>query len=411
MKNFSSFIQQLRLSNSLLLVAALGLTINAQAQGSTSITQNFDGGPNQLGYRNTGSRLAVVQGTSGNNDVPVFAPIVTSAPYSLSLDGANGGVTSVLTFDPVSFTSTSGNFLEFRLAAFGLTPRNSGVSLGDYVRVAISPDQGATFYDTFELIPSSNNSFGFSNGPTANLGAYDGDGLPNQVLIAGSGPQTTVNYSTVRINLSNPSLTNATVRITLSSSSNNSRWVIDDVIISSSAPLPVELKSFTAEAATKGTQLRWATASEKNNAAFEIQRSSTPNEFKTIGRVAGQGTSSRSHSYEWLDAQPLAGLSYYRLRQLDTDGTESFSPVATVQHKEGLTADAFFPNPTTGQVTLNATLGAVKYRVLNALGQTVLTGEAQGGNTVDMHSLRTGAYFLELQSAKGRTVQRFVREQ
>nr|WP_242582847.1 T9SS type A sorting domain-containing protein [Hymenobacter telluris] len=73
-------------------------------------------------------------------------------------------------------------------------------------------------------------------------------------------------------------------------------------------------------------------------------------------------------------------------------------------------AGAFFPNPTTGLVTLNAALGTVKYRVLNTLGQTVLTGEAQGGNTVDMQSLRTGAYFLELQSASGRTVQRFMRE-
>ena len=408
MKNISSLICSTKLRRALMLSATLGLAVHTARGQATSTSQNFDGGPNQLGYVPTGTRLTPVSGLSDNNDVPSRSPLSTSGNNALALDGTNGGSTSVLTFSPVSFTTTIGNSLEFRLAAFGLNP-NSGVNIGDYVRVSISPDQGATFYDTFELIPSVNNSFGFVNGLSASVGEYDGDSTPDQVIITGNGPAT-IDYSTVRIDLSNPTLTNAIIRITLFNSSNNSRWVIDDVVVSSSAPLPVELKSFTAEAAPKGTQLKWATASEKNNAAFEIQRSSTPNEFKTIGRVAGQGTSSRSHSYEWLDAQPLAGLSYYRLRQLDTDGTESFSPVATVQHKEGLTAGAFFPNPTTGQVTLNATLGAVKYRVLNTLGQTVLTGEAQGGNTLDVQSLRTGAYFLELQSAAGRTVQRFMRE-
>ncbi|UOG73508.1 T9SS type A sorting domain-containing protein [Hymenobacter tibetensis] len=173
-------------------------------------------------------------------------------------------------------------------------------------------------------------------------------------------------------------------------------------------PLPVELRSFTASGGATGIQLHWVTASEKNNAAFEMQRGATANKFETIGWVEGQGTSSQGHRYEWLDARPLAGVSYYRLRQLDHDGTEAFSPVVVVQNQEGLT-NAVFPNPTTGVVTLPASLGAVHYRVLNNLGQTMLSGETIGGNTMDMQSLREGTYFLEVNSSAGRSVQRVVK--
>jgi hypothetical protein len=411
MKNLFSFIQNFRRHNTLLLSAALGMSLHiAQGQSTSSMAvQDFDNGPREYGYTLTGN-ATIVSGTSRSNERPANSNQFVSGPNGLAVENNS----ATLTFAPQAFTGFTGNYLRFRLAAFATSPNNAGVNQGDYVRVDISPDQGATFYRTLEIRgssdPASPNAYwGFNLARAAT--SYDGDGQPSYFFPGGGGLRTVDGYSDVEIDLSTTALRNVTVRIVIVSSGNN-RWVIDDVVLSTAiaTPLPVELKSFTAEAGAKGTQLNWSTASEKNNAAFEIQRSSTPNEFKTIGRVAGQGTSSQSHNYGWLDAQPLAGLSYYRLRQLDTDGTESFSPVATVQHKEGLVAGAFFPNPTTGQVTLNATLGAVKYRVLNTLGQTVLTGEAQGGNTVDMQSLRTGAYFLELQSANGRTVQRFMRE-
>ncbi|UOQ64899.1 T9SS type A sorting domain-containing protein [Hymenobacter volaticus] len=192
----------------------------------------------------------------------------------------------------------------------------------------------------------------------------------------------------------------------------NELWTIDEVSLNSnsSSPLPVELKSFTAAFSAKGTQLQWATASEKDNAAFEVQRGATAEQFQTIGRVSGQGTSSQGHSYSWVDKQPLPGLSYYRLRQLDYDDTESFSPVAVVQQSTDLLAASFSPNPSAGFVTLAPTLGDVQYRVLNSLGQLVLTGKASGGNKVDLQSLRTGSYFLELHSASGRKIERFIRE-
>jgi hypothetical protein len=412
MKNLFSLIQSFKFRNSLLLSAALGLAIHTTHGQSTSnrAVQDFDNGPREYNYSLTGNAI-IVSGQSRNNERPANSNQSVSGPNGLAVENN----TATLTFTPLSFTGLTGNYLSFRLAGFATSPNNAGMNVSDYVLVEISPDQGANFNRTLIIRGSSDpgnpNAYWGFNTVTAST-SYDGDNTAIIFEPGGGGLRTVDGYSDIRIDLSSTALRNATVKITLFSGAKG-RWVIDDVIVGTDAatPLPVELKSFTAEAGAKGTQLKWATASEKNNKTFEIQRSSSPNEFTTVGRVAGQGTSSRSHSYEWLDAQPLGGLSYYRLRQLDTDGTESFSPVATVQHKENLAASAFFPNPTTGQVTLNVTLGAVKYRVLNTLGQTVLTGDAQGGNTVDMQSLRTGTYFLELQSASGRTVQRFMREQ
>jgi hypothetical protein len=101
--------------------------------------------------------------------------------------------------------------------------------------------------------------------------------------------------------------------------------------ITLSEPLPVELVSFSAAPAPTGTALTWATASELNSAYFEVERSSDGARFAALGQVAGAGTSVQAHRYAYLDAPAPAGLSYYRLRQVDLNGSAHFSPVVTVQ--------------------------------------------------------------------------------
>lgn len=173
-------------------------------------------------------------------------------------------------------------------------------------------------------------------------------------------------------------------------------------------PLPVELTRFAAAPSTAGVALAWATASENNNDRFEVQRSATGEGFETIGTVKGQGTSSRVQDYAFVDSRPLAGLAYYRLRQVDADGTGTYSPVASAEWQR--TELAAFPNPTTGTVRLPVALGAVRYRVLNNVGQTLLSGTASANEALDLRALGKGAYFLELTGASGRSTQRLVRE-
>jgi len=174
-------------------------------------------------------------------------------------------------------------------------------------------------------------------------------------------------------------------------------------------PLPVELTHFSATAKPVGISLAWATASEKNSDRFEVQRSAAGEVFETIGTVQAQGNSTSLAMYSYLDARPLPGRAYYRLRQVDVDRQFTFSTVvsATALAAEG---QAAYPNPSTGFVTLPVAVGEVQYRVLNLLGQVLLSGRATGGEQLDLTGLRRGAFVLELTGPAGRHSQQLIRE-
>ncbi|OGX84618.1 hypothetical protein BEN48_02445 [Hymenobacter glacialis] len=177
-------------------------------------------------------------------------------------------------------------------------------------------------------------------------------------------------------------------------------------------PLPVELVRFTAERQASGVRLQWATASEKNSARFEVQRSLDGRTFASILSVAAQGSSTQLQAYIALDAQAPASRLYYRLRQVDVDGTAAFSPVAMVDGvRTGAATLSVYPNPANDRIT--AVVPAAEgrtYRVLNSLGQVLDRGRAAEANpSVDVRRLLAGTYFLELNSAAGRQVRRFVK--
>ena len=187
-------------------------------------------------------------------------------------------------------------------------------------------------------------------------------------------------------------------------------FLIDNVILTAgntTKPLPVSLISFDATAKATGVSLAWATASEKNSAYFEVQRSASGYDFTTLATVKGQGNSSSPHEYAFTDSHPLPGLAYYRLRQVDTDGSSSYSPVVAVQR---LTETAVYPNPVANIVSLPASTTPIRYRVFNGLGQTLLSGQAAGAERLDLNSLPKGPFFLELTTEAGRSTQRLVRE-
>lgn len=116
-------------------------------------------------------------------------------------------------------------------------------------------------------------------------------------------------------------------------------------------PLPVTLVSFAAAAVpNRAVHLDWNTASEPNNDFFEVQHSLDGRTFAAVGRVAGHGSSLRPAAYSFTDAAPGdAAAHYYRLRQVDRDGTGTFSPVRAVALAPGTSALqlAAAPNPTT----------------------------------------------------------------
>lgn len=93
--------------------------------------------------------------------------------------------------------------------------------------------------------------------------------------------------------------------------------------------LPIELLAFTAEVRSDVILLNWLTATEINNDYFTIERSADLNSWEQVGMVQGAGTTSMGREYSLTDHFPMPGVSYYRLKQTDFDGTfEYFAPVA-----------------------------------------------------------------------------------
>ncbi|WP_169577890.1 choice-of-anchor D domain-containing protein [Salisaeta longa] len=197
-----------------------------------------------------------------------------------------------------------------------------------------------------------------------------------------------------------------------------------------STALPVELVSFEVQARNEAVLLQWETTSETNNAGFAIQRavqtsrrddvSSPPNAssaWQEVGFVAGAGTTTDAQSYRFADATvPYAADSLtYRLKQVDTDGSVSFSKEVTVRRGavQQLRLLGTFPNPARTHATVrfavpkgadDAAVRLVLYDVLGRQVRTVRTAATAGRHELQLRvgGLASGLYFLRLQ-AGGRT--------
>lgn len=120
--------------------------------------------------------------------------------------------------------------------------------------------------------------------------------------------------------------------------------------------LPVELLDFSAHKIDQTVQLNWETASESNSAGFELERSENSYDWETIGYVESQGNSNVQQRYSYLDRDPLAENNYYRLKQIDLDGQYEYSSMRHVLFTtDNKTALNVYPNPTSGQFTINIT--------------------------------------------------------
>jgi hypothetical protein len=175
-------------------------------------------------------------------------------------------------------------------------------------------------------------------------------------------------------------------------------------------PLSVELTAFTATRTGADAVLAWATASEKNSRGFEVQVSTDGRSFRVLDFVASPTASStapREYTYRDREAGKV-GLRYYRLRQLDLDGTASFSPVRILrfegEYKLTFTAA---PNPFQERLILTVELPAsaatAEISLSDAAGRMLLRQATPallaGPNQLEMpglSKLASGVYFVHL---------------
>jgi len=177
-------------------------------------------------------------------------------------------------------------------------------------------------------------------------------------------------------------------------------------------PLPVELKSFTAKLSNSRVKLDWATASEKNNKGFEVQRSKDGEQFTVLQFVKGQGSKSNETVYSTIDTQPLSGTSYYRLKQVDHDGTFAYSPVVAVTNAEAAREISFYPNPAHDVLNINMGSSVVGARVTitDLAGRTLLATTLDTNNSVSLSTLQTGTYLVTVETTSLKVTRKVVKE-
>ena len=133
-----------------------------------------------------------------------------------------------------------------------------------------------------------------------------------------------------------------------------------------SAQIPVELTSFTANVINKTVRLNWITATELNNSGFEIERmsiltSQVSNSWEKIGFVTGNGTSTEVSTYSFVDNHPAQGKNYYRLKQIDFDGSFEYSNIIEVDFILPIefSLEQNYPNPFNPITTIKYSIPSV----------------------------------------------------
>lgn len=180
--------------------------------------------------------------------------------------------------------------------------------------------------------------------------------------------------------------------------------------------LDVELSNFNGVNQGAKNLLYWTTASESNNDYFILERSLSAELWEEVGTVSGAGTSSLSHYYQLADTKPFFPLSYYRIKQVDFDGSYSYSKIISIAGdivQTSMISD-MYPNPTSDYFSFrfDGNVGEpLLIEISNELGQKILEKTIElpyPGSTynIETNLLSEGFYFVSFSQGAVRKNQR-----
>lgn len=163
--------------------------------------------------------------------------------------------------------------------------------------------------------------------------------------------------------------------------------------------VPVTLLSFTGQLRQRQVWLNWQTTAEYNNHYFDVERSTDLVQFAAIGRVSGHGTTVLPHSYSLADPNPATGTSYYRLKQVDFDGTYSYSDIVTIHVTEAKPLMVTYQKPANSiKIVFDKKQPKAAFKLFAANGQLIAATAAQNVNSYEwkLPKLAAGVYMLQV---------------
>ena len=181
-------------------------------------------------------------------------------------------------------------------------------------------------------------------------------------------------------------------------------------------PMPVEFINFTAQPTPAGkVSLNWATAQEQNSDYFEVERSTNGKDFAPVTKVQAKGTTNQRTDYTFTDSKPLSGVSYYRLRQVDLDGTYTYTPTRMV--RSGNTQQAsisIYPNPAVN-TAVNIQLQNIdldsdaELQLYDLAGNCLLKDRITSDNhTLPASNLKPGVYLAKVSWSKNSLTKKLI---
>lgn len=178
-----------------------------------------------------------------------------------------------------------------------------------------------------------------------------------------------------------------------------------------SSTLPVTLVSLAATKEEETVALRWVTSSEKNNDYFLIEKSLDGEHFSLLGKIEGNGNSDLVNHYQWHDKEAAYGFNYYRIVQIDFDGSKNYSTIVSVEFSEaGL---YIYPNPSSSSVTLEFSEGIKgEISLQDVTGKNIYREQVNQtdhfSKTYDWGILPRGIYLLVLNTDKQKLVRKII---
>ncbi|MBU2062701.1 MAG: T9SS type A sorting domain-containing protein, partial [Bacteroidetes bacterium] len=179
-----------------------------------------------------------------------------------------------------------------------------------------------------------------------------------------------------------------------------------EMSVSYTVCLPISLIDFSAKLISpKIVDVKWQTATEINNASFELLKSTDGNTFETINNQKGAGFSSDILNYHFEDRELNSETTvvYYKLKQIDINGAfEEFGPISIVLNRETKTLQ-LFPNPGINLVTIQFdydTFSPSEIGIYNSMGEFIRKSDLSTKNTLDVSDLAKGIYLFKVSNYK-----------
>lgn len=329
--------------------------------------------------------------------------------YDLTNLASPGFLLNIATYPEQGYCHSGWVTSDSRYMVFGDETHNTGIKLYN-ISNPFNPQIESVFRSTL-LAPTHTNSVPHNMMIEGNYVyiSYYHDGIQQFDISDPKNPVRVAYYDTYPSNTDYSNLHGAWGVYTKLPSGNILASDTDNglFILQSSFLFPIELESFTAVSQTDRIALNWSTLTETNNEKFVIERSADGQNFEPISEVPGSGTSTQRVSYKTYDLNPLDGVAYYRLKQIDIDGQSSYSDVISVLWGEPFKIIGIYPNPvssTTSELKTQFILDQdqeVRIRVIDLLGNLIYESRdiykpGQHTLSVPTNQWAAGSYYLSM---------------